>query len=81
MKYRQTIQIANNVSDILKLPCVSYVSKCAPDCTDYIYWLYPSAMRDDSGDMTHRHVARRGYWLCEDYDGKWTVTKKQPQNN
>ncbi len=75
MKFKQTIQIGRNVTYIMKLPCVSFVSKDPQPPKGfeipYYYHLYPGLMWDYKEDLSHRHVAVKGDWLCEDSNGKW----------
>lgn len=61
MKFRRAIQIGDNVTDILKLPCVKGVEKC-DDKAGFEWMEYILK----SGDH-----AEKGDWLCEDSNGKW----------
>lgn len=63
MKYKQTIHIGNNITDIMNLPCVF---SCHKDYQNNIVYLLYNW--DDDG----RYVeARKGDWLCQDYEGYW----------
>lgn len=76
MKFKQAIQIGDNVTDIMKLRCVSYVSKNPAIIKGrYYYYLYPGLMWDYKEDRSHNYIAHTGDWLCEDYDGWWHILK------
>ena len=62
-KFKQRIQIGNNVTDMMKLPCVFSCHKDRDD--ELVYLLYDW---DANGNYLE---ARKGDWLCEDYDGRW----------
>jgi len=73
--YKQQIQIGDNVTDILKLPCVEGVFKVKS---------YGGVKEPHEGELryclTQNHctqIARKGDWLCEGYDGRWTVIRKE----
>jgi hypothetical protein len=69
-KVKQAIRVGRNVTDMMRLPCVFSCHKQA-DGTLY-YRLLVS--------LKSRYVtAHEGQWLCEDYDGHWTVTDEPPQ--
>ena len=76
-KFKQAVQIGDNVTDIMKLRCISYVSKNPQPPKGfeitYYYYLYPGLMWDYREDLKHRHVAYKGDWLCEDEDGWWHI--------
>ena len=61
MKIRQAIQIGDNVTDIMRLPCIKTVWKC----TDMqgLEWLEYGTTDGD--------IAESGDWLCETDEGKW----------
>lgn len=70
MKYKQAIQIGDNVTDIMKLPCVLGARKKTYNPAVIYYILF--------GDVITKRVqwgetvkAYTGDWLCEDYDGRW----------
>lgn len=79
VKFKQAVQIGDNVTDIMKLRCISYVSKNPQPPKGYeityYYYLYPGLMWDYREDLSHKHVALKGDWLCEDYDGRWHILK------
>ena len=65
MKYQKAIQITRHIEDIFRLPCVRSIVK-----------LY---LTDDFVvHLTDGAIASKGQWLCEGYDGKWTVTDEPP---
>lgn len=67
-KFRQRIQVGRNVTGIMRLPCVFSCYK-EGGRGGIVYVL----MEWDSDG--NRLEARQGDWLCEDYDGRWTVKK------
>ena len=71
-KYRQCIQIGNDVTGIMKLPCVSDCFKNGSILRYHV--LYNMLPKDiDYADYDDFAVANVGDWLCEDYNGKWYV--------
>ncbi len=72
-KFVRSIQIGSNVTDIMKLRCISYVSKFLTGGDSYIYHLYPGLMWDYREDLTHKYVATKGDWLCEDEQRLWHI--------
>ena len=64
-EYKIRIQVCRNATDILNLPCVMGCHKDEND--DLVYILYDW---DECGQYVE---ARKGDWLCEDYDGRWHV--------
>ena len=58
----QSIQIGNNVTDIIKLPCVRQVNK--DDDNNLVY-----SIQTNNGIMK----AEKGYWLCEIDNNSWQV--------
>jgi hypothetical protein len=67
-KVKQAIRVGRNVTDMMRLPCVFSCYKKADGTL--CYQLLP----------LQRYVtAHEGQWLCEDYDGNWTVTDEPPQ--
>lgn len=82
MKFKQAIQIGDNVTDIMKLRCVSYVSKNPAIIKGrYYYYLYPGFMWDYKEDLSHNYIARTGDWLCEDYNGDWHILNNKEYIN
>lgn len=76
-KFKQAVQIGDNVTDIIKLRCISFVDKNPqpPESFGlfYYYHLYPGLMWDYKMDLSHRHVAYKGDWLCEDENNRWHI--------
>ena len=72
-RFVQAIRIGNNVTNIMKLRCISYVSKNPDLMCGYHYHLYPGLMHDYKEDLSHRHVAHKGDWLCEVESGWWHI--------
>ena len=65
-KYKQAIKIGDNVTDMMKLPCVTACHKLNDKCG--LEWLeYEISLGD------HKEHAEAGDWLCEDYDGQWAI--------
>ena len=69
MRYKQAIQIGDNVTDIMRLPCVLGAMKKMYN-PDVIYYIL--------GDIITKRVqwseavtAYTGDWLCENHDGRW----------
>lgn len=71
MRYKQAIRISDNVTDIMKVPCVTGVRKC--DDKHGFEW--------QEYDLTDGSIAERGDWLCEDYIGKWNVLSNEEYIN
>ena len=71
-KFKLCVRIGDDVTSIMKLRCVSFVGKNT-FFPEYAYHLYPGLMHDYKEDLSHRHIARKGEWLCEDYDGHWHI--------
>lgn len=65
-RFRQSIQIGRNVTDIINLPCVDAVRKSITGVLVY-----------QVNTISSVRYAREGDLLCEDYDGDWHVN---PQN-
>ena len=70
MKIKQAIQIGDNVTGIMRLPCVLGAMKMTYNPAVIYYILF--------GDVITKCVqwgetvkAYNGDWLCEDYDGRW----------
>ena len=64
-RYRQAIRIGHNVTDIMRLPCVTACLK--PNDKQGHEWLEYII----NGDEEQR--ANEGDWLCEDTTGHWHV--------
>ena len=72
-RYTEKIQVGDNVTDILQLPCVQSAHKrSGKDRKVAYYILEPSAMFDSE----HWQYAHPGEWLVQDENGKWHVTKE-----
>ena len=69
-KVKQAIHIGRHVTDIMRLPCVSSCYKTVSGHLCYLLYDW-----DAQGQNVKAH---EGQWLCEDYDGKWTVTDEPP---
>ena len=68
MTINQAIQIGDNVTDIMKLPCV--VACIKKDDRNGFYWL---EYRVKCGATGRAQYAERGDWLVEDTNGRWHV--------
>jgi len=70
MRYKQAIQIGDNVTDIMKLPCVMECHKRdifrGGHRIEFYYVLDSRRMKAPGWQFGHE-----GDWLCEDYDGRW----------
>lgn len=64
-KYKQAIQISNDVTGIMKLPCIFSCHK--EEGGSLVYLLYKW---NGLGMYEKAHI---GDWLCEDYNGEWFV--------
>ena len=62
-RFKQTIQIGRNVTDIVKLPCVDAVRKSFQGVLIY---------QVNTVGVTPRY-AREGDFICQDQDGDWHV--------
>ena len=67
---KQAIHVGRHATDILSLPCVYSCHKKADG--SFCYLLYDW---DKQGQYVEAH---EGQWLCEDYNGKWTVRNEPP---
>lgn len=67
--YKQAIQIGNNVTEIMKLPCVL-------SCTKEIWGIYDIRLRYEL-TFAYRCYAYAGDWLCEDAEGTWHLLKNE----
>ena len=65
-KVKQAIHVGRHVTDIMRLPCVYSCHKEADGTLCYLLYDW-----DEKGQYVKAH---EGQWLCEGYDGKWTVT-------
>ena len=82
MRYKQAIQIGDNVTDIMKLPCVIDVNKAYDDngVLFYKYRLFGDTItnRIKWGETVIAHV---GDWLIEDEEGRWHVMTDEEWTN
>ena len=69
-KVKQAIHVGRHVTDLMRLPCVYSCHKEADGTLCYLLYDW-----DEKGQYVKAH---EGQWLCEDYDGKWTVTDNPP---
>jgi len=69
-KVKQAIHVGRHVTDLMRLPCVYSCHKEADGTLCYLLYDW-----DEQGQNVKAH---EGQWLCEGYDGKWTVTDKPP---
>ena len=59
MRLRQSIHIQGKcIEDIFNLPCIASIHK---ENNSYYYYL------------TNGYIAHLGDWLCEDYNGNWSI--------
>ena len=65
IRFKQTLRINDNVTAIMRLPCVFSCHKESDERLCYLLYDW-----DDNGKYIE---ARKGDWLCEDEDGKWSV--------
>ena len=68
-RYKQKILIGKNVTGIMALPCVFSCYKEG----GFGKLTYLLMEWDSDGNRIEAH---QGDWLCEGYDGKWSVIKK-----
>lgn len=74
VKFKNAIRIGDDVTEIMKLRCVNYVTKCPPFIEGrYAYYLYPGLMWDYKEDLSHCYIAWTGNWLCEDTKNLWHI--------
>ena len=71
MIFRQAIQIGDNVTDILKLPCVKGGKKC-DDKAGFEWLMYI---------LKWGGCAEKGDWLCENTDGYWSAHSNEEYLN
>ena len=69
-KVKQAIRVGRHVTDLMRLDCVYSCHKEADGTLCYLLYDW-----DERGQYIK---AREGQWLCEGYDGKWTVTDDPP---
>ena len=73
--FKQAIQIGNNVTEIMKLPCVLSCSKEVWGEEIHLrYELLGKVKRVQLGSVkieSYRCYAYAGDWLCEDAEGTW----------
>ena len=62
-KFAQSIQVGNNVTSIMRLPCVTSCHK--QNDMQGLEWLEYVI----NGDENQR--VEKGDWICQDHDGKW----------
>lgn len=65
MKFIRSIQISDNVTDIMRLPCISGCKKL--DDKNGFEWLEYQTRGCNS------EIAEKGDWLCQDPNGDWHV--------
>lgn len=63
--FKQAIQVGNNVTDIMKLPCIFSCHKEQDGRLCYLLYSW-----DQYGNYVE---ARKGDWICEEEGGGWTV--------
>ena len=72
--YKQAIQIGNNVTEIMKLPCVYSCSKEIWGIGKEIRLRYELT---GNAQFAYRFNAYAGDWLCEDAEGTWHLLKNE----
>lgn len=70
-QYKQSIQIGNNVTDIMRMECVQGVFKNFAGQLVYQVNCHQSSIT----------YAGQGDWICQDHDGCWNVVTKDNYNN
>ena len=75
-KFKQAIRIGKDLNSIFKLRCVSSIGKVLSLCVPCFH-LYPGLMWDYKEDLTHKHTAHVGDWLCEDEEGHWHILSNE----
>ena len=71
MRYKQAIQIGDNVTDIMRLPCAICAEKHIVGNKSFInYKLFGDTITSMFA-WGETIIAYSGDWLCEDYDGRW----------
>ena len=82
MKFKKATRIGDNVSDIMKLRCVSYVTKNPDYGVGYHYCMYPGLLHEYKNGISNRYIGHKGDWICEDYNGEWYIlTDEEYQRN
>ena len=72
--YKQCIQIGNDVTNIMKLPCIFSCHKMNEYDLEYLMYDW-----DKNGQYIALH---KGDWVCEDYNGKWhKLTNEEYRRN
>jgi hypothetical protein len=75
-RYTEKIQVGDNVTDIMKLPCVRSAEKRNSKDSEVAYYLLePSAMADSD----RWQFAHPGDWLVKDENGKWHVMQERDE--
>ena len=69
-KVKQAIHVGRQATDLMRLPCVYSCHKEADGTLCYLLYDW-----DEQGCYVEVH---EGQWLCEDYNGKWTVMDENP---
>lgn len=69
MRYKQAIQIGNNVTDIMRLPCVLGARKKMYNPAVIYYILFGDVITNGV-QWSEAVKAYNGDWLCEDYYGR-----------
>ena len=64
--YKQAVQVNNNVTAIIKLPCIHGVFKGNDGSLNYRPHLWVKS---------ERAIVKEGDWLVEDLEGNWSVMK------
>ena len=70
-KVKQAIRVGRHVTDLMRLDCVYSCHKEADGTLCYLLYDW-----DEQGQYVKAH---EGQWLCEGYDGHWTVTDDPPR--
>ena len=76
MKIRQAIQIGDNVTDVMKLPCV--VACIKQDDKQGYRWLMYRIMVGAGGRAEY---GEKGDWICQGYNGRWCVMTDDEYKN
>lgn len=64
--YKQAIRIGDNITDVMRLPCVLACFKQSREKCNFLYEI-------ETSDFPH--YAARGEWLCEDRNWEWHIVK------
>ena len=76
VKYKQCIRVGDNVTDILRLPCVVGVRKCR-DIPVHMIRPGVSVMEWLEYDLEDGDIVTVSDWLCLGADGHWTAMSKE----